>query len=334
MASNPSSTPIRITIRPSALRARSASAAQLLCSALIGSSPGRWQGGAGGGRGPRWRPRPAARSEGHRRRRSAAPASVSGSSGAGRCEQAAERHEVGAAPAARDRLQRRPAGRFEHQRVGGDQRATRPACSCSSTGSRIASTASVIGSPSGSIGSTANSFRRAMSRCGGELQRRGQQVLLGVEPVRGRGQWKPRNLGHAPMGDGVGADLGDDLQDGLEQRLAPGGPARAWSCLASSCLAWSCLAWSCLAWSCLAWSCFAGCDCRHDWYKCTRHAGTNVPIGTLCKLGPHRVTHTHHVRMGRRRWVMTRGVEPASRGCPHPGAVSTGSGAAGAPPGG
>ena len=62
---------------------------------------------------------------------------------------------------------------------------------------------------------------------GGQLQRRGQQLILGSEPVGRGGQRQLRHLGHAAVGDRVGADLGDDRQHGLEQRLAAGGAAGA-----------------------------------------------------------------------------------------------------------
>ena len=62
---------------------------------------------------------------------------------------------------------------------------------------------------------------------GGQLQRRRQQLLLGVEVVGRRGERQLGDLGHAAVRDRVGAGVGDDPQRRLEQRLAAGGAARA-----------------------------------------------------------------------------------------------------------
>ena len=57
---------------------------------------------------------------------------------------------------------------------------------------------------------------------GGALQRRRQQVLLGLEPVGRRGERQPGHLGDAPVRDGIDPHLRDDPQNRIEQRLAAG----------------------------------------------------------------------------------------------------------------
>ena len=47
---------------------------------------------------------------------------------------------------------------------------------------------------------------------GGEFERRGQQVLLGLEVVRRRRQRQAGHLGHPAVGDRIGTDLADDLE--------------------------------------------------------------------------------------------------------------------------
>ena len=57
---------------------------------------------------------------------------------------------------------------------------------------------------------------------GGALERRRQQVLLGLEPVGRRSERQPCHLGDAPVSDGIDPYLRDDLENRIEQRLAAG----------------------------------------------------------------------------------------------------------------
>ena len=137
-----------------------------------------------------------------------------------------ERAQVGVGPAVRDRLQGRAAGGLQQQRVGRDERA---AAGLEARLGRVEDRGDRQRDRIGVVGQVAvDELLQARDvAVGGELERRGQQVLLGVEPVGGRRERQPGHLGDAAVRDRVDPDLGDDLQHRLEQRLAPRGTARA-----------------------------------------------------------------------------------------------------------
>ena len=201
-------------------------------------------------------------------RPSAAPSSSSASS-RGRLEPAAlqqlpERDQVDLGPARGDLAQRRAPGGLEQQRVGGHQRAAaglkarrRGARRSPPRRRRAQRRRLACRRP---VRPAAYVQQAGGVALGGQLERRGQQVLLGVKPVRRRGQREPGLLGDPPVGDGVGADLGDDPQDGLEQRLAARGAAGA---------------------RCLRWA-------ERAAVVATGHSGTNVPLRLVRLYRPRR----------------------------------------------
>ena len=146
--------------------------------------------------------------------------------GPGALEQLAEGEQVDLVPARRDRLHPRPARGLQQQPVGGDERAA-PCSKPSSSGSAMTATAA-SSAASADTSSWPDARRLAAGvrvALGGEVERRGEQVFLGLEVVGRRGEWQTGHLGHAAVGHSVGPHLGDDPQHRLEQGLAPRGAA-------------------------------------------------------------------------------------------------------------
>ena len=146
---------------------------------------------------------------------------------AGSLQELGDRRQVRLGPASRERLQRRAPGGLQQQRVAGEQRPTSRGRIMLLPRRAHRGRHGVIGTrrqPPPVVGDRVQADQIAL---GGQLQRRRQQLLLGVEVVGRRRQRQLGDLGHPAVRDRVGAGVGDDPQRRLEQRLAAGDATRA-----------------------------------------------------------------------------------------------------------